>query len=46
LRLGAGHPEGPVARWAQRGGETAIRSALERHADRGPRFAPAPGLGG
>jgi 3-hydroxybutyryl-CoA dehydrogenase len=44
LRLGAGHPEGPIAHWAQRGGETAIRSALDRHADRGPRFDPAPGL--
>jgi 3-hydroxybutyryl-CoA dehydrogenase len=45
LRLGAGHPEGPVARWARRGGEAAIRLALERHAVRGPRFDPAPGLG-
>jgi 3-hydroxybutyryl-CoA dehydrogenase len=45
LRLGAGHAEGPVARWAGRGGEAAIRSALERHADRGQRFVPAPGLG-
>ena len=44
LRLGAGHPSGPFERAAAMGGPAAVLAGLERHAGRGPRFEPAPGL--
>ncbi len=44
LRLGAGHPIGPIERVEGAGGPGAVVAALRRHAGDGPRFEPAPAL--
>ena len=44
LRLGAGHPVGPIERVEGLGGPGAVVASLRRHADEGPRFDPAPTL--
>lgn len=44
MRLGAGHPEGPFERWAERGGSAVVLAALDPLRNAGPRFEPAPSL--
>jgi 3-hydroxybutyryl-CoA dehydrogenase len=44
LRLGAGHPVGPLERVATLGGASVVAAGLRRFEQNGPRFAPAPAL--
>ncbi|MEO8570662.1 MAG: 3-hydroxyacyl-CoA dehydrogenase NAD-binding domain-containing protein [Chloroflexota bacterium] len=44
LRLGAGHPIGPIERVEGLGGRGAVLAGLRRHAGDGPRFEPASSL--
>jgi len=44
MRLGAAHPSGPFERTSALGGPRAVREALGRYANDGPRFQPAPAL--
>jgi 3-hydroxybutyryl-CoA dehydrogenase len=45
MRLGAGHPQGPFERWAERGGALELRRRLVSLRALGPRFEAASGLG-
>ena len=44
MRLGAGHPAGPIERVAGLGGPVAVLAVLRRYRPEGPRFDPAPAL--
>jgi 3-hydroxybutyryl-CoA dehydrogenase len=44
LRLGAGHPVGPIERAAGLGGTGGVVTSLRRYATHGQRFEPAPAL--